>query len=298
VAVDPQVEDTPPRSVLDYFRIRVTADLGGRVNRHWLVDRSGQSLVLRRWPAGLDAANVDWEVRLLRDLASAGMPVSAVIDGPVEIEGVSWNLAPYFAGEHVMSHGTADDQRARGRLLAEFHQVSSGLVDLGQRPGWCRCEEMLSSNLDNILAKSESERPEEVRLIRWHLDRVRDRIADLALADRPSILVHGDFTPWNLRFVDGRLSGILDFELAHLDHRVADFSLSWRGKYDDVVHGYNEVSPLEPAEWSMITPVYWTNLINIACNDLQWGYGRAGMWAIDQLRRRSPLMGPDAEEYR
>ena len=41
------------------------------------------------------------------------------------------------------------------------------------------------------------------------------------------MVVHGDFTPWNLRFQNGTLSGILDFELAHWDHRIGDFALSW-----------------------------------------------------------------------
>lgn len=182
--------------------------------------------------------------------------------------------------------------------MAEFHAVSAGIVDVGQRPGWRRCEEVLADDFDAILNSSEKERPEEVRIVRWHLNRVRERIAGLRLADRPSILVHGDFTPWNLRFVDGRLSGILDFELAHLDHRVADFSLSWRGKYDDVVHGYNEVTLLDPVEWEALTPVFWITLINIACNDLQWGFGGGGKWAISQLLQRSPLMGQDVEPFR
>ena len=33
--------------------------------------------------------------------------------------------------------------------------------------------------LDRVLAERERERPEEVRLLRWHLDRSRDRIAAL-----------------------------------------------------------------------------------------------------------------------
>lgn len=64
------------------------------------------------------------------------------------------------------------------------------------------------------------------------------------------------FKKWNLRFQKGKLSGILDFELAHWDHRVGDFALSWRGKYDEVVYGYDEVSPLEPEEWELLTTMW------------------------------------------
>ena len=96
------------------------------------------------------------------------------------------------------------------------------------------------------MSENERERSEEVHVLRWHLKRARKRIAELQPETWPGIVIHGDWTPWNLRFVDGRLSGILDFELAHFDHRIGDFALSWRGKYDDVIHGYNEVSPLTP----------------------------------------------------
>jgi Ser/Thr protein kinase RdoA (MazF antagonist) len=70
---------------------------------------------------------------------------------------------------------------------------------------------------------------------------------------------------------NGRLSGILDFELAHWDHRVGDFALSWRGKYDEVIHGYAEVSPLAPEEWALLTPLWWAGLIEGACQDLRNG---------------------------
>jgi hypothetical protein len=71
-------------------------------------------------------------------------------------------------------------------------------------------------------------------------------------------------------------------ELAHWDHRVADFALSWRGKYDEVIHGYSEVSPLEPEEWALITPLWWAGLIDGACHDLRNGTPDDG-WTIKKL---------------
>jgi Ser/Thr protein kinase RdoA (MazF antagonist) len=111
------------------------------------------------------------------------------------------------------------------------------------------------------------------------------------------MIIHGDFTPWNVLFIDGRLSGILDFELAHWDHRIADFALAWRGKYDAVIHAYAEVAPLEPEEWALLTPLWWAFLIEGACHDIRNGIRDDG-WTIKQILRRSPLMGPDAAEFR
>lgn len=190
------------------------------------------------------------------------------------------------------------EQRARGRLLAEFHVDLARLGDFGQRKDWRRCEEILGDpTLDRLLAEHERERPEEIRLLRWHLDRARARIAELHPHARPGRVIHGDFTPWNLRYTAGRLSGILDFELAHWDHRVGAFALSWRGRYDEVIHAYAELSPLEPEEWELLTPVWWAGLIEGACRHLAEGTRDDG-WIVKSLLRRSPLMGPDVVEFR
>lgn len=58
---------------------------------------------------------------------------------------------------------------------------------------------------------------------------------------------------------------VLDFELAHWDHCSADFVLAWRGRYDEVIHAYAAVAPLEPEEWALLTPLWWVYLIEGAC---------------------------------
>lgn len=128
--------------------------------------------------------------------------------------------------------------------------------------------------------------------MRWYLGRARSLLSNINIRSRPDIVVHGDFTPWNLLFKEGRLSGILDFELSHRDHRVADFALSWRGKYDDVIHGYDDVSPLEPDEWELITPAWWASLLENACECLRNETPDDG-WITRKLLQRSPLMGSD-----
>ncbi|CAN5356730.1 hypothetical protein BH11ARM2_BH11ARM2_12870 [soil metagenome] len=107
--------------------------------------------------------------------------------------------------------------------------------------------------------------------------------------------IHGDFTHWNLLFQDGHLSGILDFELARQDHHMADFCLGWRGKYDEVVHGYHEVSRLELEKWASLVPIWWASLIEGACKDMRQGFYDGG-WTVKKLLERTPLMGPDESE--
>ena len=38
--------------------------------------------------------------------------------------------------------------------------------------------------------------------------------ASLDVSTLPSGIIHGDFTPWNLLFTEGSLTGIIDFDLA------------------------------------------------------------------------------------
>ncbi|HEX5502044.1 MAG TPA: phosphotransferase [Thermomicrobiales bacterium] len=287
----------PGDEALAAFGVRAVAPLGGRLNRHWLVARGDERLVLRRWATPPD--DVAYELRLLVRVAALGWPVAPAVAGPLEMDGRVWGLFPFLPGEPPsLPHGPPAEQRARGRLLAEFHADLARLDGFGQRGEWRRCEAILADPaLDRLLAAHERERPEEVRLLRWHLELARARIATLRPADRPDQLIHGDFTAWNLRYRGGRLSGILDFELAHRDHRIADFALSWRGKYDAVIQGYAEVAPLEPEEWALLTPMWWAWLIELARRDLAARMRHDG-WTVAHLLRRSPLMGPDAVEYR
>ena len=293
----------PPGEVLETFGVRAIAPLGGRLNQHWLVDARGERLVLRRWADTGDAraemlGDIDYELRLLARVAAMGWPVASALAGPVERDGHIWSLFPFLPGDPPSVTDPLAEHRARGRLLAAFHADLSRIEGFGQRGEWRRCEEILEDpTLDHVLAAHERERAEEVRMLRWHRDRARERIARLLPRARPGMVVHGDFTPWNLRFTGGRLSGILDFELAHRDHRIADFALSWRGRHDAVIHGYAEVSPLEAEEWELLTPMWWAFLVGLAVRHLAAGTRDDG-WIAKQLLRRSPLMGRDAHAYR
>ena len=286
------MQPPPNEAVLEQFGVRVVVPLGGRRNLHWLVAAGHERLVLRRWAQPAD--EVAYEMRLLTHLAALGWPVAPVVAGPLIVEGQAWSLAPFLGGEPPSTHDPLAEQRARGRLLAALHADLTQLGGFGQRGAWRRCEAILQDErLDRVLAEHEGQRPDAVPILRWHLHRARERLANLAPHRLSSSIIHGDWTTWNLRFINGRLTGVLDFELAHLDHRIADFALSWRGKYDAVIHGYHEVAPLAPEEWALLTPMWWAWLLEGAYHDLASGLPDDG-WTIRQLLRRSPLMGPDA----
>lgn len=279
--------------LLEILGVRLIRPLGGRLNQHWLVGSDSESKVLRRW-TNQPVGSIEYERLLLRNLAVRGWPV-APFSEPVQYRGALWSLSIYLAGEPIPR--VPAELRSRGRLLAQLHAETKTIPDLWQRPGWRRAEAVLAdSQIDELLSANEASRPEEVRILRWHLDRARLRAESLPLAELPSIPVHGDFATWNLLYSDGNLTALLDFELAHQDHRIADFCLAWRGKYDEVIQGYEEVAPLEPVEAAAIVPVWWASLIETTYQNLSSGFDDQG-WTIGKLLARSPLMGPDAEPF-
>lgn len=292
-----KVVPTLTDEVLNKFGVTIIAHLSTQTNQHWLAELEGKRVILRRF-GSKSICDINYELSVLEKIADLGWPVAPAISEPVEIDGYIWCLFPFLEGEPPSNHDQRAEQRTRGRLLAQFHADLAKLGSIGQRENWRRCEEILKDQrLDRILSENASLYQEEVDILKWHLDRARNRVERLDLEGQPGMLIHGDFAPWNLRYKNGHLSGIIDFELAHWDHRVGDFNLSWRGKYDEVIRGYNEISPLEPIELEMLTPVWWASLIDGACRHLAAGTRDDG-WYLKKLLERSPLMGPDSIEYR
>ena len=286
----------PDREVLTRLGVQVLAPLGGRLNQHWLVNRRGERLVLRRWAAVPN--DLEYEVKLLERVAGLGWPVAPILERCTDAAGCEWSLSALLIGQPVTDKNSPREQRVRGRLLAEFHFSLETIGDLGQREEWRRCEDILrDATLEPLLIEHEGSNPFEARVLLWHLERARALIAPLSPREQAGIVVHGDFAPWNLLFLDGKLSGILDFELAHADHRIADFALAWRGRYDDVIRAYDEVAPISAGEWALLTPLWWAQLLEGACRNI-----RAGVcddeWTIKMLLRRSPLMGAASSAYR
>lgn len=273
-------------------RIRLIAR---RRDTHWIVDTPGRQIALRRYAPDHSYSDVAYELRILEHLQGRGWPVPAPIAPLVEAEGSLWCAFPYLAGRHPAPRsatGARAEQRRRGRLLALLHADLTDVVDMGQRDGWRGADEGLLDRggkqpAGEVLARYERETPEKGYVLRTYAERMHERLdALLPFAPAP-IVIHGDFTPWNIRYARGALSAILDFEMAHLDLRVADFALSWRGQYDEVVRGYEEVSPLEPIERELVVPIYWAWIIGSAVSGIEMGAATID-WEVAHLFRTAP----------
>lgn len=286
-----------PRRVLDRIGIRASriqrirrGAPGG--NTHWLVGTPDGPVVLRRYTPNRSLGDAAYEVRLLDHLDRRGWPVPIAITPPVESAGSVWCLVRYMPGRVPAPRsvgGIRAEQRRRGRLLAQLHADMASLAEIGQREGWRRADEGLIERtgrppVNDVLSAFERSSPEEGRILRGYNDRMRERLAGLLPHAPAQIPIHGDLTPWNLRYTRGTLSAVLDFDAAHLDLRVADFALTWRGQYDEVIRGYKEVSPLEPVERELLLPIYWAWVIASAVAGIDAGETNAD-WAVRHLLR-------------
>ncbi|HLI51764.1 MAG TPA: phosphotransferase [Thermomicrobiaceae bacterium] len=276
-----------PRAVLHEMGIEPTRVrlIKRGVNTHWLADTADGRIVLRRYASRVSRQSVDFELRVMEFLAGRGWPVPAAVAPMVEADGCLWCACRYLPGRVFVPGTTSSvlaEQRRRGRMLARLHADLVELRSEHQRAGRVRADQGLFDRsgqppADVVLRKYEARFPETGHILRTHLERVRAQFTELLPDAAEPVVIHGDVVPWNIKYQAGKLSGLLDFELTHLDLRVADFALSWRGRYDEVIRGYEEVSPLEPVERALIVPVYqsWqlacaVAVIEQGSDDIEW----------------------------
>ena len=261
-------------------------------NTHWIVRTKTGRVVLRRYAKDCTVAEVSYELTVLGHLKTRGWPVATpVAEVLVTLAGV-WGLFTYVPGRQRAprtSHGRYAEEVERGRLLARLHADLAGLTHLGQRDGWKTTPEGLFSRpgqppARDVLSAFARKDPERARLLLAYHEQAALRLGDVGLGDATMTVVHGDFTSWNMRYRRGRLAGLSDFDSAHLDLRVADFALSWRGVYGGVIDGYCDETPLSATERALIVPVFWTFMVNCAVLDLE--QGGAVDWAVKQLLRQ------------
>jgi aminoglycoside phosphotransferase (APT) family kinase protein len=241
----------PPGELLQHWGITPIEAMGsGRRNQHWLVTRGQSRFVLRASKTALG-----YELELLRRLKRLDWPVAEAVQEPVVLDGITWALFTHLPGKPAQAG--PEEQRIRGRLLAALHESTAQLDEpMGQRPGWDFAEAtVFDSDLGNAIKAYERIRPAEGVILRRYCDWARAQLTQIE--QRPErIVIHGDFARWNLLFEDDRLSGLLDFEFSHLDYRVSDFALSWRGNQDEVLAGYQDVRQLTEVDKALLEPTY------------------------------------------
>jgi Ser/Thr protein kinase RdoA (MazF antagonist) len=265
--------------------------------------RAPECAVLRRYGPWREPDEVAYELRVLERTAALGWPVPRALTPPTRVGRHLWCLFHYLRGRPRQPRAAAsrrEDQRRRGRLLASLHADLATLAGLGQRPGWRRRDEVLGPraggpSVEDVI--KERVVPDEAAIMLDYAERARVRFAALQPERLPVMVVHGDLIGSNLLYTRGALSGIVDFDFTHLDHRAADFVWTWRGHHDDFVRGYEEVTPLTAADRALLAPSFWAAVLESARLELLWGNAspapeRVSLpGVVEYLQRRSALTG-------
>ena len=237
--------------------------LPGSGNEHWLVTTGAATYVLRRFAVTHDWASIEWEQSVIRQLADRSWPVPEAVGGPAELDGRLWMAMRRLPGRPMAT--TAATSFQRGRLLARLHKDLADL-DVPQRPGWSQ-KHVAAANLPGLLgdlpealAERIPDRAVEVshRMVEFTQETLR-RLQHVDLDGLVVSAVHGDLMPWNILVHQREVSGILDFEKAHVELQVTDVAFAtWGGRYEhDVLAGYR--SEAGPLEWSPdLLPLLWS----------------------------------------
>jgi len=243
---------------------------GGRMNRHWLAEKDGERLVVRRYHPSRGLESVRWEQALVAHVGRRGWPVAVAKAGAsgsaaFVSEGAAWSAAPFLDGET----GDAESVAMRtiyGRLLARLHNDMASFEGGSQRPGLGKTWELDvlvepagAGGFNALLAAFGREYPELAGSIRRERYRNLRELSRLHYGDLPDRPIHGDFHPWNLLFRDGQLTGVLDFDQCRMDALACDIApllMPFQPLEPRLAaaffSGYESVRPLSEVEWEVL----------------------------------------------
>ena len=207
-------------------------------------------LILKLAPPGerrLGNTDVYRQAPLLRALHASGLPVPDVpFAGADEADfGTPFIMMERLAGRpFIVWEPDPEFDRAPAAVAAIHLQCVDALAALHRfdwrrhLPDWEVPRPLIEevTRWDGVLAKA----PEPAWVAAGH--RVRERLLAAMPDGAPIGLVHGDFQPGNALFDGGRLTGIIDWELASIGSQLLD--LGWMMMMADPASWHRDWMPL------------------------------------------------------
>jgi aminoglycoside phosphotransferase (APT) family kinase protein len=119
---------------------------------------------------------------------------------------------------------------------------------------------------------------------------VRTDLAAVGAAELPLLVVHGDFAEWNVHYDRGRLAGVIDSGLTHLDSRPYELAIARTWRAPEAADAYRAVLArhgwaLSDLEEAAIGPVYRAFRIGMAADQVRDGL-RAGRLDLAMIERQ------------
>jgi homoserine kinase type II len=181
-------------------------------------------------------------------------------------------------------------------VLARLHEDLRDL-DVGQRQWFfeaCDLEAMGAfQDWDPGVDALRRQRPELAARCERAMERAVQLVAERKLRELPQTVVHGDFASWNLHFdSDGRLAGVIDFDLCHRDNRAWEFVIARVHRAPEFLAGYQRTAshPLREDELAAIEPLQVVFRVNMVMAEL-WSGQRAGRFDEAMIARQFTRAG-------
>jgi homoserine kinase type II len=258
--------ETELKTVLAHYDLGILdqseRDERGMVNTSYIIDLQKDGVAvryfLRRYQSGIRQEEIVFEHALIDHLAARGTcPVARVHRArngasfiQLDVAGAAYYaLFDYLPGEDrytwVNPRCSLHEIRAAGALLAQFHSDVATLKAPGRRaePKIVDLLPLIENAWSECLARSTGNSFD--RYAAQHDRLVRDSLAEVAgvlrraTGDLPEVIIHSDYHPGNLRFLEDEISGLVDFDWAKVDLRSFDvalavwyFCVSWQGSAD------------------------------------------------------------------
>jgi aminoglycoside phosphotransferase (APT) family kinase protein len=204
---------------------RATQTSGGNRCRSWAIDAAGQAVFLRYnppRPPGVEPYTLRREADVYRAIADAGLLAPRLLGEHPDLPAILTERAPGIA-EYRRLRDPATRQAIAEQFMAQLarlHRMDvSGLRLAGGGQGariidHTRAELAIWHAMYNESIRTDS-------LIELALQWLVDNMPD---PSGPVVLAHGDAGPGNFLFEDGRLTAVIDWELAHLGDPMEDIA--------------------------------------------------------------------------
>ena len=233
----------------------------GVENTNYLLRTQKGVFILTLYEKRVKRDDLPFFVELMEHLSARGVTCPTPIrrrDGAVlgELAGRPAAMVSFLEGMWIRKP-TVEHCAAVGRALAAMHNAVADFAP--QRPnalslaGWRQLYEQAQGRADGVLAGLDAAITEELAFHARHWPQ-----------DLPVGTIHADLFPDNVFFLNGRLSGLIDFYFACTDILAYDVAIclnAWCFEQDHawnatkgraMIAGYRAVRPLAPAEMAAL----------------------------------------------
>lgn len=223
--------------VLGYYRLGQVSAVrrieSGFVDEKWLVETDqGRYFLKRRHPRRRQSARViHAQHELIQTLRQWGFPAPSVIptlrgDTFLLLEGEQYEVQKYIDGGPY-HQGRPEHLQAAARLLGSYHTLVEGFAPQALRErGVLYAPAKAREILRRLCESWQLEQDPHLAQIAWQMDTCVDQLADRFSrhGDLPYVVIHGDYHAGNLLFDGDRIVGVVDYDKANWQPRVAEMA--------------------------------------------------------------------------